>query len=510
MRGMMSQVTPADGPSPAPIPGPEEPKSRISSRRAAALTIAAAVVVVVLAVAIVPHFLSKGSGNGDGPQLATAAVQSFPVTVSASGTVVPASEIPENFPTSGQISQINVQLNQKVTRGTVLAQLNGSVAQSDVAHAEAAVASANAALSAAEHPLTPGTSAELQSALQAAESVYNSTVSSVQVTNAEDAAAVVAEQQLLTADGCSATGPTNALVCQDDQATLQSDQARVHSDAADGQLRISQAQSSVAQAQAAIQGASTANPSAVASAQAGVNAANAELQQAQDELANLSLIAQTDGTVVAINGQVGENVTGAPTGAATLPGTTAPIPAVPGVTGSGSGSASNQPLMVLASSSGFVVGAAFPTTAMPQLSAHQVGTITDSSLSGLSLPCRVLAIAQSPTTVTNNSSVVWASVIPTGPTDQLYPGMSVSVNVDVSRANNVLAVPQSAIFLVNGQPHVNVWNGNHSVSTTVTTGAQGTTLIQITSGLSSGEQVVLSAFQGLPQQSPTTLGGAPQ
>ena len=229
------------------------------------------------------------------------------------------------------------------------------MAQSDVAHAEAAVASANAALSATQHPLTPGTSAELQSALQAAESVYNNTVSSVQVTNAEDAAAVVAQQQLLTADGCSATGPTNALVCQDDQATLQSDQSRVQSDASDGQLRISQAQSSVAQAQAAIQGASTPNPSAVATAQAGVNAADAELQQAQDELANLSLIAQTDGTVVAINGQVGENVTGAPTGAPTLPGTTAPIPSVAGVTSSTVGSTANQPLIVLASTSGFVL-----------------------------------------------------------------------------------------------------------------------------------------------------------
>ena len=505
----MSEAGPPGELSPGPTPGPEEPRSRISNRRAAVLIVAVAVVVVAVAVTVVPHFTSKGSANADGPQLATAAIESFPVTVSASGTVVPASEIPENFATSGQIAQINVQLDQKVTRGAVLAQLDPSVAQSDVAHAEAAVASANAALSAAEHPLTPGTSAELESALTAAESVYNNTVSSVQVTNAEDAAAVTAQEQLLTADGCSATGPTNALVCQDDQATLQTDQSRVQSDGADGQLRISQAQASVAQAQAAIQGASTPNPSAVATAQAGVNAANAELQQAQDELANLSLIAQTDGTVVAINGQVGENVTGAPTGAPTLPGTTAPIPSVAGVTSSTSGSAASQPLIVLASSSGFVIGTAFPSSAMPQLTNHQIGTITDSSLNGLSLPCRVLAVAQDPTTVGNSTSVVWASVVPTGPTNQLYSGMAVSVNVDVSQANNVLAVPQSAIFLVSGEPHVNVWNGKHSVSTAVTTGAQGTTLIQITSGLSSGEQVVLSAYQGLPQQTPTTVGGAP-
>ncbi len=249
----------------------------------------------------------------------------------------------------------------------------------------------------------------------------------------------------------------------------------MQSDASDGQLRISQAQSSVAQAQAAIQGASTPNPSAVATAQAGVNAADAELQQAQDELANLSLIAQTDGTVVAINGQVGENVTGAPTGAPTLPGTTAPIPSVAGVTSSTVG-LGRQPTLNRAGEqvAGSVIGTAFP---------RQCDAAADQPIRSAPSPtpastgCRCRAVCSQWLRIRRPSATAhrWCGRAWFRPAlrTRLYSGMAVSVNVDVSQANNVLAVPQSAIFLVSGEPHVNVWNGSTPVSTAVTTGARG-------------------------------------
>ena len=54
-----------------------------------------------------------------------------------------------------------------------------------------------------------------------------------------------------------------------------------------------------------------------------------------------------------------------------------------------------------------------------------------------------------------------------------------------------------------GNLHVDVWYQNRAVSTQVGTGLVGNELTQITSGLSDGQQVLLSAPHGLPAPSPT-------
>ena len=166
---------------------PDEPKTGMRNRTATVVVVVVAVVLLVAAVAIVPHFTSGNSSTDVQPQLATAAIQSFPVTVTGGGTVVPASEIGVNFSTAGTLAQIDVSQGQKVTQGTVLARLNSATATSDVARAQAAVATANAALLAAQSPLTPALSVQLHSTLSSDQAVYNETVESVQTTNTEDA-----------------------------------------------------------------------------------------------------------------------------------------------------------------------------------------------------------------------------------------------------------------------------------------------------------------------------------
>ena len=422
---------------------------------------------LILALAIVPHFTS-GSGGGsstDAPPLATAAIRSFAVTAAANGTVVPASEEGVNFSTSGTLASISVQVGQQVTQGTVLAQLDSTTAQGDISKAQSAVSSAQA--------------------------VYNQTVAQVQTTAANESAAVAADQQQLTSDQqrltanlCSATAPSNALVCQNDQAAvasdqnqLRTDQGRQQSDAASGQLSISQAQSSL-------------------------NAANAQLQTAQDAMTNLTLVAPGPGKVLQINGQIGENVSGTPTSSSTLPGTSTPIPNIVGAPAA----PGNQPFIVIGDQGSFVVGAAFPASDLPELNATQTGTITDTSLNGLSLPCHMVAVAPMATTV-NGTSIVYATVVAIGNPPGLFSGQQVSVSIDVSQASRVIAVPQSAVYLVSGVPHVDVWDGSRSVSTAIQTGPQGSSLIEVSSGLSAGQQVVLSPGTGLQSSSSSAVGG---
>ena len=445
-------------------PAEAAPDGGRNSRIPTGVVIGVAVVLIVAAIATIPHFVWHGSKSPSAQQLATASVQSFPVTVSANGTVVPASEVAVNFTTSGQLSQINVQVGQTVTPGTVLARLSSSLPQNDVAKAQAAVAAANAALQSAESPLDAGKSAQLQAAVTSAQSVYNETVASVAGTASEDAAVVAADKQQLAVDQsrlstdvCSNWQPSNALICQDDQSAVSGDQGRVTVDAAraagdatDGQLREAQAQASVTQAEAAVQAQGTSSPSDVAAAQAGVASAQAQLQAAQAELASLVLVAPSSGTVLQVNGQIGENVAGSPTGAGTLPGTSAPIPAVTSASGT-TLSPGTTPLIVIGTTKSFVVGAAFPASDVGQLSPGQHGTITADTLSGLSIPCHILAVA-SDTTDVDGAPVVYVSVIPDASMNKLSSGLSVTVNIGISVANSVLAVPQSAVYLVSGLP----------------------------------------------------------
>jgi multidrug efflux pump subunit AcrA (membrane-fusion protein) len=483
----------------------------MTSRLARIFVVGVALALVVAAIVIGPHFVSGKSETTAAPQLTTVAVRSFPVTASAAGAVVPSSEVAANFSGSGRLSAIDVHVGQQVTVGEALAQLDSTVAQSAVTQAQAALQGAQASLAAAQDPLDPGHAAVLQASLTAAEQEEAETTTEVQATNTQDQTALATAKQQLSADQqrqvnddcanpATPNAPTpSATVCQTDQAAVTADQnqieqdeARISSDSASGQARISQAASQVTQAQTALSSASAPVPSQVAAAQAAVASATAQLTSAQAALQNLTLVAPAAGTVLQINGQIGENVSGAATGAPTLPGTSAPIPDLPGYS---SGSQA-QPLIVLGNPSSYVVGAAFASTDIQALRPGQTGTITASTVSGLSIPCRVIAVAATATTISGNPEY-FVSLDPIGSTEGLTSGMSVDVTLNISQANRVLAVPQSAVYPLAGVPHVDVWDGRHAVATQVATGAEGTQLVQITSGLTAGQQVVLSAYQGL-------------
>ena len=127
------------------------------------------------------------------------------------------------------------------------------------------------------------------------------------------------------------------------------------------------AETDVSQAQAELAAAKAApiNGTDFLDGQAQIAAAADELQRAQDELAETTLTAPIDGTVLELNGQVGEIVNGAATAAPTLPGTTASVPEIAGV-GNSSGAATTSPqdlpFIVVGNPGSLVVGAAFTAT----------------------------------------------------------------------------------------------------------------------------------------------------
>lgn len=84
------------------------------------------------------------------------------------------------------------------------------------------------------------------------------------------------------------------------------------------------------------------------------------------------------------------------------------------------------------------------------------------------------------------------TVAVTGTPSGLYSGMTAQATIIVLDRSGVLTVPSSAVHTVGTASYVYELHGGKEVEHSVTVGAVGTTLTQITSGLTSGTKVVLA------------------
>jgi RND family efflux transporter MFP subunit len=99
------------------------------------------------------------------------------------------------------------------------------------------------------------------------------------------------------------------------------------------------------------------------------------------------------------------------------------------------------------------------------------------------------------TTGSDSSGVVSYPVTITTdtPNDQLYANMSVTANIITTTKSNVLLVPSSAVQKINDQATVSVMKNGQVEVVTVEIGESSDTQVEITSGLTEGDQVVTSS-----------------
>lgn len=259
-----------------------------------------------------------------------------------------------------------------------------------------------------------------------------------------------------------------------------------------GQAAVSAADQAVATAE------STGNAAAIAAAQSQLASANANLVRANADEARTVLTAPQSGTVLEVNVQVGQTVAAGTTGVPTVPGSSTSIIDPNQVTNPGGSKAA----FVIGDPKNFEVVAQFSQSDATRLQAAQPATITFDALPGLTLPGKVSAVATAAVLV-NGVPEYYAAVVPGGTDPRLRLGLTSTVSVTVAQANHVLAVPNQAIYSLDNQTHVDVWQHAARLATAVGTGMIGTTLTQITSGLTEGEQVVLTPSTTLPSASPS-------
>jgi multidrug efflux pump subunit AcrA (membrane-fusion protein) len=278
---------------------------------------------------------------------------------------------------------------------------------------------------------------------------------------------------------------------------------------------VNQAQSNVDSATAALTAAQAkrdttyqgSTPEDIAAQRDQVTLAQIGVDEANKNLKNAQLIAPFEGTVAAVNINVGDTA---------------------GSGGTSSASSSSTSAIVLNTPNALVLNVSVGESDLPNVTAGQTGTATFDAISGRVFPIVIDSIGTNPTTTQGvvtyqarahmvsgqatragagaQSGSSSASPAPGASQSQAQatpgatatasaqpaPGMNASVTIVVDQRQNVLMVPNSAIQRDGRNDVVNVQNDDGSTSRqTVETGLTNGTNTEIIAGLDEGQTIII-------------------
>jgi macrolide-specific efflux system membrane fusion protein len=248
----------------------------------------------------------------------------------------------------------------------------------------------------------------------------------------------------------------------------------------------------LAQAEAAV----TSARAQIAQAEASIASARAQVTQAQEALDGTELTAPISGTVLSITGDVGSTASSG--GASSAAASSADSSSSSDVSG----------FIVVSDLDHLQVQAYFSETDTAHLKVGQRARVTLNALPGKTVRGKVVAIDATSTTVNQ--------VVDYGVTVKLHKqpkgirvGQTAVVVVITGVAKDVLYVPSSAVTTVGRQDTVMVLRDGEQTSTVVETGLEGDEYTEILSGLSEGDEVVISTTTGSTGSSNFPTGGFP-
>jgi multidrug efflux pump subunit AcrA (membrane-fusion protein) len=466
-----------------------------------ALALATALVAALAVAEIGPPTSSARTST----QIVTAENGIVQSTVSGSGNVQAGTDVNANFQTSGTLSHVYVKVGQHVNKGQLLATLDSTSAQLSLDQAEQS-------LTAAQQQLT---------AAQASASSTSTSVSTSASSSTTEFVSATTSTPTTSTPTTKTTTPTTKTPTTTPKATAPAT-APTTSSGGSGSGTSSSS------------GASSAG--SVASAQAAVYSAEENVHSAETALANTKLYAPTGGTIVSLSslspgnavsaGSTSSPSTGAsqsgssPSGssgttAGSLGGSGASSSSSSGSSSSGGSSASSasSPFAEIVNTGTMTMTVAFSESDVSKVKVGQPATITLNALSGVELAAHVTAIS---TVGTTSSSVVsYSATLTLDQKDsRVKPAMSASASVIVGQAQGV-TVPNAAITGGGSLATVTVQSNGKKTQKQVVVGLKGNSRTQIVSGLSAGDQLVVTTTLP-PLSSPTstsagstsgTLGG---
>lgn len=443
------------------------------------------------AVLIVLLILGAGyqrmTASAASPSTATQTVKvtrgSLSATVSASGNVSAPSTAALALSSSGKVAQVAVKVGYAIKKGQLLMRL-------DTTDLELALKTAQGNLTSAQASYD-STQLSLQYALKTAQTNLASAKASYDAAKAKNATnadqLVVAQAALDKARVTleSAQQAYNVVAWRPDigmttqSATLQSATSEYRSALATYEITaagindtaLRTAQASLDSAQIALEQAQKNLDTSTRTSQATVDSTKIAVAQAQRNLDNAGLYAPFDGYVSAVNFAVGDSASGTAVSVVDL--------------------------------SKLQVKLSIAEVDMAKIALGETAQVTLDALTGKSYTATVSAIAPVGTV---SSGVVNYSVMVniTDADADIRPGMTATLAVQVDHRDNVLLVPTRAVKTQNGQKVVTVVADGKTAQKQVQTGLSSDTMIEVTKGLSEGDEVVVS---GTTTTSSRSTGG---
>ena len=405
-------------------------------------------------------------------------------TVSGTGNVEAGTDVSVNFQASGTLADVFVKVGDHVSQGQLLATLDPTSAQLSVAQAENTLTAAKDQLKAARQTSTSS-------------STSSTTTGASLQTNGGGSAEFVSE----TVGHVPSTTTTTTTTTTRTQGTPRPRPKRKTS----GKTTVPQTTTTTttpASTQAAPQGTTTTaagsssasgttSPSTkaanIATAQASVYSAEANLRSAETSVSNTKLYAPTSGTIVALSTlQPGDQVSG---------GTSSNAAAGSSSGGSSSGSSGTG------TTAGSLGGSSSSSSSSSGSSSSAFAEIVNTDT-------MTMTVALSESDVTKVRVGQPATITLDQLDRRVKAGMSASASVITGQASGV-TVPNSAISGSGTLATVPLMRGGKTVQQQVVVGLKGDSRTQIVSGLTAGDQlVVTTTLPSLGSGSTGSSGGS--
>jgi len=482
--------------------------------------------IVILAIGSLIFWRSSGS-DGAAAAVITGKVQKGDVRqeVTATGTVQYRQELPLSFSQGGKIIELAVKEGDVVRKGQVLARLDDTNLRQNVVQSEANLVAAEAKLQQLADGYNNQSTAQAQASLAKAEQALAN--AELQLTNAElNADPVYLENQVYLAEQsvalaqdvlANAEASKNSSSIQQAQNSLNQAQTtllnaeRARDGGAEQSLAVAQAAYRSAQADLTTAKAQVAaqeegpKASEVQAAQAGVDQARAALEIARTNLNNATLQAPEDGVISSVLVQQYQNV------------------------------GTNQIMTLGVGQDTLVVETAIDQADIALVKLGQKVDLTLDSAPDQHIRATVSGVAPSGTTV---QSVTTFKVLLNidEPSSLIYPGMNVNVSIIIAEKQGVLVIPSEAIKVQDGQQGVLIplnqepaadkeaeadgandqIQGASTISVVsadtefvpVETGLDDGAYVEIISGLTEGQAVVIGVRSADPGASGFGSGGS--
>lgn len=255
----------------------------------------------------------------------------------------------------------------------------------------------------------------------------------------------------------------------------------------DAKASLAEAEASLSSARNANDG-SSATEARVRAASAAVDVARRSVSDAEASLEDATLRAPAAGLITSVGVSVGDRI-GSSSGGSGSSGST---PGGMGASSSASTSTSTTAAFSLVSTDSWAVDVTVGETDIANVAVGLQVELTTSE--GLEFFGTVSEVGLVPST-TSGSARYPVSIDITGTGEGLFDGVSVDVEIVYERRTNVLTVPAAAVTTTDGVSTVTVIREDGSEEqVTVEIGETSGSLIEIISGLSEGDEILVAVF----------------